>query len=47
MPDQNTFVQILLLDELLHVLCHVIVVMLMGMERVTMVPEVLKHGTSS
>lgn len=42
MPDQNTLVQILLLDELLHVLGHVVVVMLMGMKRVAMVPEILK-----
>ena len=46
MPDQNTLVQILLLDELLHVLGHVVVVMLRGMERVAMVTEILKHSTS-
>ena len=46
MPDQHTLVQILLLDELLHVLRHVVVVMLMGMEGVAMVPEILKRSAS-
>ena len=41
MPNYDAFIQFLLLDELLHVLCHNTVVVLCGMKRMAMIPEVL------
>lgn len=41
MPNQHAFIQFLLVNELLHILCHNGVVVLLGMERVSMIPEVL------
>lgn len=41
MPDQNTFVEFLLLDELLYVLRHGTIIVLGGMERVAMITQIL------
>lgn len=41
MADQDTLVQVLLVDELFHVVCHDGVVVLLGMERVSMIPKIL------
>lgn len=43
MPDEDAFVQVLLLDELFHILCHNLVVVLFRVKRVAMIPEILEH----
>jgi hypothetical protein len=37
MPDQDAFIQFLLLDKFLHILCHGTIIVLGGMKRMTMI----------
>lgn len=47
MPDQNALIELLLLDELFHVLGHDGVVVFLRVERVAMIPEVLSFARVS
>lgn len=46
MANQDAFVQVLLLNELLHVLRHNTVVVFTGMEGLTMVAQILSRNMS-
>lgn len=47
MPNEDTLIQLLLLDELLDVLSHRTIIVLGGMERLSMVSQVLISGLAA
>lgn len=47
MANQDAFLELLLLYELLHIFCHSTVVVLRGMKRIAMITKILRNLVST